>query len=49
MKERMRRAAALLLTGTILLGITACGQKGPKDMNLVSDQEEEKKKCIMES
>lgn len=43
MKERMRRAAALLLTGTILLGITACGQKGPKDMNLVSDQEEEKK------
>lgn len=39
----MRRAAALLLTGTILLGITACGQKGPKDMNLVSDQEEEKK------
>lgn len=43
MKERMRRAAALLLIGTILLGITACGQKGPKDMNLVSDQEEEKK------
>ena len=43
MKERMRRAAALLLTGTILLGITACGQKGPKDLNLVSDQEEEKK------
>lgn len=43
MKRIMKKAAAFLLAGSLLAGMTACGQKESEDINLVSGREEEKK------
>ncbi len=42
MRERMKRAAVISLTGITVCVLTACMGKVPEDKNLVSDQKEEK-------
>lgn len=45
--RRMKRAAALFLTGTLLFGTASCGPKEAENINLVDEKQEEKETVFM--